>query len=246
MEKKLLNTLIGLGLAEKEAQVYLAAMALGASTVQKIAQSAEIKRTTAYSVLESLKTRGLIRVEQKGWKMLYAAENPEKLELIIEQMRNQVKNNLPDFSALYNLHSSGAFIKYYEGIESIKNVYENLLQDIRPHEDYLVIGDTKQWLARDPKFFSDFIKRRAKKNINIRILSQETEVAREHKKIEKNYNEQIKILPAEYVFSANVVITPRRVIVDQLTLPTMALVIENENIVKTNREMFEMIWRSIL
>lgn len=245
MQNKLTNTLISIGLTEKEAQIYMSAMALGPSSVQKIALSANVKRTTAYSVLESLKVRGLIRVELKGWKTLYVAESPEKLELIIEQMRQQVKKNMPDFSALYNLHSSGAFIKYYEGLEGIKNVYESLLQDIKPHDDYLVIGDTKKWVELDPEFFMNFIKRRAKKNINIRILSQETEIAHKHKKHEKNYNQEVKILPPEYVFSANLVIIPHKVIIHQLTLPIMAMVIENDNIVKTNKELFEVIWKSI-
>lgn len=245
MENKLINTLLSLGLTDKEARVYLSIMSLGPSVVQKIAKSAEVKRTTVYSILESLKLRGLIRAELKGWKTLYVAEGPDKLESLVEQMRYQVKKNLPEFEALYSLHSSGAFISYYEGLEAIKNVYGGLLRDIRPHEDYLVIGDTTQWLKQDSDFFMDFTKRRAKLNINIRILMQDSAVAREHKKIEKNLNEQIKIMPPEYKLTTNMVIIPHRVVINQLTPPLLAMVIENDNIVQMNRELFEIIWKSI-
>lgn len=245
MENKLINTLISIGLTEKEASVYLAALSLGPSKVQEIAKSAQVKRTTVYSILESLKTRGLIKVELMGWKTLYVAESPDKLESLIEQMRHQVKKNLPEFTALYNLHSSGAFISYYEGLEGVKNVYENLLRDIRPHEDYLIIGDTDLWLRQDPEFFLDFTKRRAKLNIKIRILAQDSPVAREHKKMEKIFNEQIKIMPEEYKLTTNMVIIPHRVVINQITPPILAMVIENESIVKMNRELFEMIWQSI-
>jgi HTH-type transcriptional regulator, sugar sensing transcriptional regulator len=245
MENKLINTLISIGLTDKEASVYLAALSLGPSKVQEIAQSAQVKRTTVYSILESLKAKGLIKVELKGWKQLYVAESPDKLESLIEQMRHQVKKNLPEFTALYNLHSSGAFISYYEGIEGVKNVYESLLRDIRPHEDYLIIGDTDLWLKQDPEFFLDFTKRRAKLNINIRILAQDSPVAREHKKMEKIFNEQIKIMPAEYKLTTNMVIIPHRVIINQITPPILAMVIENDSIVQMNKELFEMIWRSI-
>ncbi len=245
MENKLVNTLVSIGLTEKEASVYLATLSLGPSKVQEIAKSAQVKRTTVYSILESLKTRGLIKVELMGWKTLYVAESPDKLESLIEQMRHQVKKNLPEFTALYNLHSSGAFISYYEGLEGVKNVYENLLRDIRPHEDYLIIGDTDLWLKQDPEFFLDFTKRRAKLNINIRILAQDSPVAREHKNIEKIFNEQIKIMPEEYKLTTNMVIIPHRVVINQITPPILAMVIENESIIKMNRELFEMIWRSI-
>jgi sugar-specific transcriptional regulator TrmB len=245
MENKLLNTLTNIGLSDKEARVYMATMALGPSKVQAIAKAAEVKRTTVYVILEALKSKGLIRVELSGWKTLYVAESPDKLESLVEQMRHQVKKTLPEFSALYNLHSSGAFISYYEGLEAVKNVYEGLLRDIKPHEDYLVIGDLSQWLEQDEDFFLDFTKRRGKLNINIRILMQESPLAHEHKRLERNFNETVKIMPPEYKLTTNMVIIPHRVVINQLTPPLLAMVIENEGIVKMNRELFEMIWKSI-
>ncbi|MFA5020940.1 MAG: helix-turn-helix domain-containing protein [Patescibacteria group bacterium] len=245
MENKLINILINIGLTDKEAKVYLAALSLGPGKVKEIAQSAGVKRTTAYSILEALKAKGLIRVELAGWKTFYTAEGPDKLESLVEQMRHQVKDNLPEFSALYNLHSSGAFISYYEGLEAVKNVYEKLLRDIRPHEDYLVIGDADQWLNQDPGFFLNFAKKRAKLDINIRILMQDTPIAREHQKLEKIFNEQVKIMPPEYKLTTNMVIIPHRVVINQLTPPLLAMVIENDNIVQMNRELFEMIWKSV-
>ena len=123
MNNKLINTLKDIGLTEKEATVYLASLSLGSGNVAQIAQVSGIKRTTVYSVLESLKQKGLIRIELIGWKNLFVAENPEKLEFIVDQMRHEVRKTLPEFASVYNLHSSGAFIKYYEGLESIKGVY---------------------------------------------------------------------------------------------------------------------------
>ena len=220
-------------------------MSLGPSKVQEIAEAAEVKRTTVYAILDSLKQRGLIREELKGWKTFFAAESPDKLEALIEQMRHRVRNNLPEFTALYNLHSSGAFISYYEGLESVKNVYEGLLKEIRPHEDYLVIGDLEKWLAQDQEFFSEFTKRRAKLNINIRILMQSSAGAQIHKDKEKIFNEKIKIMPPEYQLTTNMVIIPHKVVINQLTPPLLAMVIENDSIVQMNRELFEMIWKSI-
>lgn len=245
MKNKLINTLTNIGLTEKEARVYMAGMSLGPSRVQDIAKSANIKRTTVYSILESLKARGLYKTELSGWKTLYVAENPDKLESLVESMRHSVRENLPEFNALYNLHSSGAFISYYEGVEGVKNVYNNLLKEIKPHEDYLVMGDSAEWFTQDQEFFQDFLRRRAKLNINIRLLLQDTPIAREQKKMERQYNQQVKILPTEYKLSTNVVMIPRQLVLNQYKLPILAMVIENDSIIQTNRELFEIIWKSI-
>ena len=242
---KLLSALINIGLSEKEAQVYMAAMSLGPSSVAGIASASGIKRTTVYSIFQELSRKGLMREEIKGWKAFYVAESPEKLETIVDQMREEVKKNMPEFTAMFNLHSSGAFIKYYEGIESVKGVYNGLLKEIKAHEDYLVIGDTRQWLDQDHEFFMDFTRRRAKLNINIRILIQESEVAREHKKMEKAFNETIKIMPPDSKLTTNMVIIPHKVVINQLTPPILAMVIENDSMVQMNRELFEIIWKSI-
>src|SRR4051812_34988946 len=98
-----LQSLNNLGLSDHEARVYFASLFLGASTVQKIANAAEIKRTTVYSVVQSLQSKGLMMIEIKGLKKMYTAENPEKLETLLEHRREQFKNLLPEFSALYNL-----------------------------------------------------------------------------------------------------------------------------------------------
>lgn len=245
MKNKLVKTLQDIGLNEKEADVYLASMALGPSTVLKIAQTAGIKRTTVYSVLDSLKQKGLIKANIQGWKTLFEAENPEKLEMMVENMRHEVRRVMPEFASVFNLHSSGAFIRYYEGIEGVKQVYEDLLRDVRPHEDYLIMSDQSQWLGQDPVFFNQFLERRAKLDINVRALLQESDMAREYKKNERNLNWRVKILPPNIRLMTNLVIIPRRVIINQLKPPLLAMVIENDSVIQMNREMFEIIWKSI-
>lgn len=81
---------------------------------------------------------------------------------------------MPEFLALYNLKGGEGFIKYYKGINSIKTVYESLLKDAKPHEDYSAIGAQQEWYNLNPEYFRDFIRRRAKLNIKIRLLMQDS------------------------------------------------------------------------
>ncbi|MFH0856689.1 MAG: helix-turn-helix domain-containing protein, partial [bacterium] len=130
-DKKLKSILTDLGLSENEAGVYLAALSQGPSTILKIAKIAGVKRTTVYPVVEALKQKGLMSEELKGWKKLYAPVSPEKLNSIIEARREKFKNALPEFMAMYNLKGNKSFIKYYEGLQAVKSVYDDLLKDLR-------------------------------------------------------------------------------------------------------------------
>jgi sugar-specific transcriptional regulator TrmB len=241
----LFSVLINLGLSEKEAEVYLACLSLGPTTALKISRSASLKRSTVYTLIETLKQKGLMSMEVKGFKTLFVAENPEKLEIMLKAKKEELKRILPDLVALYNLKGGEGKIKYYEGLESVKSVYEFLLRDIKSHEDYLVIGEQNLWYKLDIKYFQDFIVRRSKLNINIRLLFPDSKIAREHKKIEKNYNEKIKILPPNTHLTTNMIITPQHLVIHQLTSPISAIVIENKSTIQTQRELFEIIWRSI-
>jgi len=242
---KLIHTLEHLGLSENEAAVYYAALSLGSSTILKIARTANMKRTTVYSVVEALKNKGLLSVEIKGFKQKYVAQDPSQLEGIIESRRSALKNVMPEFSALYNLKGGESFIKHYEGLEAVKTIYEELLKKANPKDFYDVIADTEMWYNTDKIFYQKFLERRAKKSIHIKILTMKSKKSIEHKKYSKNYNITSKFLPEETKLTTNLVIIPSMLVIHQLIPPIMAVVIENKSIIHTNKIMFDLIWNSL-
>ncbi len=234
-----------LGLSENESKVYLSSLSLGPATVLKIAKEAEIKRTTAYSVLETLKLRGLIINEVKGLKTLYTAEGPEKLEQIFEQKKDRFKKVLPELTAMYNLKGGESFIKYYEGVQGVRTVYDHILDGLKPGDDYVVISDMEKFLSMDRDYFTKFIENRVKYNLNLRAILQDTSDAHYYKEIERNTTMTVKFLPKDTVLSANMVITPHRVIITQMAAPIMTVVIENRSIVQMQKEQFEIMWNAL-
>jgi sugar-specific transcriptional regulator TrmB len=239
------KTLEQFGLSAQEAAVYLAALSLGPSSVLTLSRGSGVKRTTVYSVLATLQQKGLIIREVRGWKTLFTAESPEKLEHIIETKKLDLLQALPALAALYNNREDQNTIRFYEGLEAVKSVYELLISEIRPHEDYLVLSNLHQWFGLDNDFFQDFIERRAKLPINIRILTQDSPKARELKKHERAYNERVSFLPADTQLTTNLVITPQRIVIHQLEHPIFALSITNPNIIKMHKEQFEIMWNAL-
>lgn len=245
MDNKLYKVLLDIGLSENEANVYLSALSTGKTTILSLSKASEVKRTTVYSVVESLKQMGLMKIEQIGWKTYYSAENPEKLERIMENKRKELQETLGDFKSLYSIEGGSSLIKYYEGIEAVKNIHLDLLDEVKFGEDYWVISDSAKWMSVDKKFFENFVEKRAQKKLNNKLLLQDSEIARRYKQNETAYNMQVKIFPQDINLSASLTITPHKILIHQTTPPVMVMAIENKNIIRLHKELFDFMWKAI-
>jgi sugar-specific transcriptional regulator TrmB len=242
---KTAEVLEGLGLSDNEAKVYISMLSLGSATVAAIAKAANVKRTTIYNVLDSLAEKGLSRIDVKGLKRLYVAEHPKKLENIIENRKANLAALYPELEALYNLKGGESFIKYYEGNDSVRNAYFDLLGSLQHNDEFLVVGNPDRWEEINASFASDFIKKRNTQKLQIRMLLTDSELARKYKKFERNFSEEIKLLPEDSKIETNLVITPRRILVQQMSRPVIVIVIENGSIIRMHRELFNIIWNSL-
>lgn len=132
-------------------------------------------RTNTYKVLDSLADKGLAEKYEYKNKLRYRATNPQKLlelarknrETLLQKekiMENHVKNLQIEFFQT----SEQPGIQFYQGKESIKEVFDDMLaqqQDIyllRSPYDNNFMGKT---------FYDDFKKKRAQKGINTYIFS---------------------------------------------------------------------------
>lgn len=91
MTDRLEQELIAVGLSDKEAKVYLAALSLGEATAQQIAAKATVSRPTTYVIIESLAKQGLISSFDKGKKRYFAAARPEKLHERVAGFRRELE-----------------------------------------------------------------------------------------------------------------------------------------------------------
>jgi sugar-specific transcriptional regulator TrmB len=242
---KILSLLENLGLTENESKVYTAMLSLGSATILAIAKASEIKRTTVYSVLDNLSKKGLTRIEVKGFKKLYVAEHPNKLESMLDMRKVELAKLLPQLEGLYNLKGGESFLKYYESAESIKNVHYEILKELNYHDEFLVIGDPDNWERVNKSFSTHFIKERNKANLNIRMILTNSELSKNYKQFQQNFQEEIRLLPSGAKLDTNLIITPRRVLIQQMFSPVIVISIENSSVITMHRELFNVMWNSL-
>ena len=124
-----------LGLSDKEAKVYLAALELGQATAAEIATHSGINRATTYVILEELKNKGLVSTFLKNRKTYFAAESPGRLLNLFEVEEKRIKENfsglkkiLPDLNKLYESRGERPKIRLFEGSEGINSLREDILK----------------------------------------------------------------------------------------------------------------------
>lgn len=244
-KSQLVETLTDIGLTQNEAAVYFAALSVGPSTVLNISRVAGTKRSTTYSVIETLREKGLIRIEEKGFKQVFVAEDPKHLESVLDHRKEIFTRALPEFSALYNLRGVESVIRYHEGIDGLKAIYERILRDIEPGDKYYIIAHQHGWYEHDHKWFERFLEKRSKIRLDTRLLFQDSLRAQEHKRREKQLHQKVKIFPTNVSFTSDIIVCPQRLVIHTWDEPITAIEVQSKGIIQTHIELFEYIWNSI-
>lgn len=134
-----------LGLTEKEARVYLAALELGQASVQKIAAAAHLPRPTCYLQINTLSQRGLMSSVEEGKKRLFIAEPPEALLTLFQREAEEVRakqealaNMMPELKSRMTGDELPK-VRLYEGLEGLEAMRRELLK-LKNTEWYAICG----------------------------------------------------------------------------------------------------------
>lgn len=121
-QQTLVRSLMGLGLDDKEAAVYLATLSLESATAYRIAEVSRLKRPTVYVVLEELRRKGLVLKTPHPKKALFSAR-PLTEYLAEEEYRlRQVQTLLPHFEALRK--QPGTAVYFYSGLSGMRDALQ--------------------------------------------------------------------------------------------------------------------------
>lgn len=169
-----LDVLQKLGLSDKSAQVYVAALSLGNATIQDIAAKAGLKRPTVYLHINDLLEQGLVEKHPSGKKEFYRAVDPRFFEKRAEEQLKAVKNMVPELTMMQNTIAGKPQVTVLEGRRALDRVYEEICQ----------ANSIRFWSALD--IFEDYFSKTffkiseaiAKNEITTRELIPDTESAR--------------------------------------------------------------------
>lgn len=232
-----------LGFSENEARVYIAALELGLASAQEIGKKAGVKRTTAYSVLESLVRRGVVGKSIMRGKTRFLVESPEKLMTIVSNLKNDLAKVLPELQARYNATEAKPKITFYEGAEAIQNVYDDTLRE-KPEE--ILEWNTDLYFDRFPKNHN-YIDKRVALGIKARRMVGEGSVwHRKNKRYDKAELSETVAIPRELFWPEIEVNIYGRKVAFLNYAENMSVIIESPAIAHAMRQAYELSWKGAL
>lgn len=235
------QTLAQFGLTPNQTKVYLALLELGEAKVQEIAKKARILRTTAYEVLEQLSEIGLISLYMRHNARMYMAEPPRKLAQILESKQKIMEEALPELESLYNIGDFKPKIRYYEGLEGYKTVYEDTLT-AKTKRLYAILSMQDMLEKLGEKYMNDYIARRISLGIRLSVIRiGPHEIKPIWPSVKEDFR-TVRLAPSNFAFPLTMLIYDNKVTVMSTKRENFGLIIESHEFMQTQKALFDVLW----
>lgn len=245
MDPKLLEKI---GLSSGESKVYLALLKLGATKTGVLAKEANVSSSKVYKILDRLIKKGLAGHIIKGKIKYYTAVEPKRVIGYIEEQEKELHEKkklvvemLPQLEMQQKLGGKSE-ATIYEGLKSIKNFYLNILDELKPGEEYYVIGATYGSNAPGVReFFQNYHAQRAANKINVRMLANFDVKGTLVKST--LMNAEVRYLPQYLITNMSILFYKKKAFIFFLTDEPKGFLIESEEIVKSFKAYFDTFWK---
>lgn len=192
-----------IGFTRNEANVYLASLKIGPSTIKQLASTTGLNRITVHSICEKFERMHILYSNYEGKKRLLVPIEPEYIENILKQEEKTIQekqksfsNILPDMRELFRRQNRGMKITTFRGEQGYIEICEDILRTRGDMYEYADIDALNKVIG--PYIAKDYLPRKHKLKIKTKFLYKDSPSAREY--IEKNYMKHPNAAPMEAKF----------------------------------------------
>lgn len=244
------KSLTKIGLTDKQAIVYSALLELGEAKMTHIARHAKLKRPTVYLVIEELIQLSLVSMIEKGKKKIYSAVHPNRITEILKSREKQFEELLPNLVARYGSVRGKPKVQMLEGIAGVRQAYQEAFALLaNGKQEGLWMGNIGILVEHFPEVMREYnvlmntVKRYRIREINFGGEASKQWVAKMNTKPKPSHG--IKYVDdAGIAGSTDQLIVGNKVIQFSTREELFTLIIESEELAKTQRFLFEQIWKS--
>ena len=231
------------GLNKSEIAIYLYLLEQGVSSPPQIAKSTKIARTNSYHILLSLKERGLIEEQSKGKRKVYLAKDPGALLMAEEARKKALERVVPDLRALFGTQTNKPKIKFYDGIEQVKQIYLESLNS----DGIFALGSTKQLQGLTDDFLKKYAVEIKKRGIVFKdILTKASKESAQVLTSEIGGIYESRYLPDKHKdVPTDMLIWDDKIALISLSEPVFGTVMLNKNITNTFKLVFNLLWDNL-
>jgi DNA-binding MarR family transcriptional regulator len=247
-----------LGISQTGGQVFLALAELGKSTPAVLAKRCKLPRSTVYTALASLESRGLVTQEQTSHGALYLANQPEAFLRAVNRERAELESKLSEKESsaqeLINLvqpyfqskNYSVPKLQFFEGRANVEAMlYDNCFewQKSIAQADYTWWGYQDHGFVEQYRGWLDYYWAKLHENERILLFSNRSDTERKLKgKVQRR---EIKLVPQNFNISSTIWILGEYVIsIVTQQEPHYAFQMRDHVFAANQRQIFQLLWQS--
>ncbi len=163
MEKReLADNLIKLGLSDIESRAYVWLLEHVQATGYEASKALSLPRGTAYTVLESLVHKGIIRSHIQNKKRVYTPESFTIWKSKIEEKQKITADILPALEKMVSLKNHGVDVRVYKGMTGLQKAWDEVIEHFEKQgaKTCYAVSHGSQIYAIMPRYFRRWIERR--------------------------------------------------------------------------------------
>ena len=242
--QKIVETLRKIGLSDKEAAIYLAALELGEASASALAKSSRVKRTTVYSLLDRLLDIGALVKTRHKKQTRYVAEPPSVLLKQAKENLSEFEASLPDLEEYRTSIYQKSRVYYLYGVSGFKQLWDKIFST--EEKEYRIITQGENFLdfVKEKYIINEIIKRKRELGIKSRQLISDSQYAREIVAKDGRENRVSKILPPYYKLPFTEIVCGDFVAFIPPRFEEFIFIIEDSHFAKTRKSLFEILWDS--
>ncbi len=233
------------GFSEKAAQLYLHALEIGECTIQQLAKSTGIKRTTIYYILPELEHGGALIKTHRRKRDYYLAEEPAEVLRLARRRLAVLEDSLPALQERRLGRYKKPKILYFCGNEGFLQLWDKIFS-ANPKE-YCIITEGIQFLdyMQETIIIKEVIKQKQLRNVRSRQIIPDSWYGRKIVAKDKTENRVSKLLPPGSKLPFTKIITTAAVAYVSPKWEDLLVLIENEDLAKTEQAMFDLLWNQL-
>lgn len=246
---KFQEQLTKLGLTIDQAKIYEVLLGTPLLPARIIAKNAGVGRELTYGLLKKLEEINLVERLSDKKIILFRVKHPRQIKNLLlkkeEEFLNAQKSyhdTMGQILAEYNIAHNKPFIKFYEGKDGLKKVYEHINKYAKEVRVIRSLYDYENSEIR--AMITDQLQKQAEKNILSYVLSPALPHMKEEKLLFDPKRNIVRKIVDKKNFSlpAQVIIYNNTVSITTMKDDIITTIIENKDIADTFKKVFEYAW----
>lgn len=242
---KINHLLDRLGFTEPMQKIFLTLIAKGEMTIAELARETGLYRPSVYKATALLMAKNLVSKTSRGKRTLYAAEEPSSLFSVLDSLKAELDEVVPELTASRQHHKTRPIIRYLEGKNGISHIYEDMMRTLKKDDVIYRYESPKDYKKNNRYYPALYWKRAGGKESEIQkyvITNEKTNLLRSPR-----LSRYSKSIPASFdLFEYDItelIYGDKVAFIDYNT--ETASIIESRTFAEFQRKIFKMLFRKI-